>query len=167
MDVISLRKAFEIAEKVDRLITRSDDDFSDHSQFNSYELTKKMQKISINVCFFCKEEEHYQPECPKLKAIIDENLDQVEEKFEEKLHSDSDNLKAQNDSERNESPKEKKVHRSLKDDPRPIATPALRKRKENELRKNQDKLKNLLLKFILQLLLNQKLKRKNKWKRSK
>lgn len=95
-DDISLRKAFEIAEKVDRLITKSDDDFPEQPQFNSRksnfnkkknfhdhkrrsndtdvdELTKQMQKLSINVCFFCKEEGHYQPECPKLKAIIDEN----------------------------------------------------------------------------------------------
>ena len=44
--------------------------------------------------------------------------------------------KASVDDEGNENPKGKKVHRSLKDNPRPIATPGLRKQKENQLREN-------------------------------
>ncbi|ORX68434.1 hypothetical protein BCR32DRAFT_250354 [Anaeromyces robustus] len=169
----SLRKVFEIAEKVDRLITKSDDDYSEQAQFNSRktnfnkknfhdhkrsndtnvdELTKKMQNLSING-------RGSTPVVNKTASILcqPESVEQIEEKFEEEKFSDSDNSlndaveflvnaikrKAQNDSEENESPKEKRVHRSLQDDPRTIATPALRKRKENELREKPSQAKEL------------------------
>lgn len=94
-DNLSLRKAFEIAEKVDRLIPKFTSEYIDTSYSTRpkpyskkktihetkkpkkdddvEDLTKKMKNLSINACFFCKEEGHYQQDCPKLKAIIDEN----------------------------------------------------------------------------------------------
>ena len=95
-DNLSLRKAFEIAEKVDRLIPKFNSEYNEISTYSnnhkSYpkkkisheprkpkkddgmeDLTKKMKNLTINACFFCKEEGHYQQDCPKLKAIIDEN----------------------------------------------------------------------------------------------
>ena len=94
-DHISLNKAFEIAEKVDRLIPKAttdarDNTFSSSSHFKngskrkSYpevrkaekdveELTRRMKNLTISTCFFCKEQGHYQNNCPKLKAIVDKN----------------------------------------------------------------------------------------------
>jgi len=102
-DDISLEKAFSVAEKVDRLMTNTENesdnsnanmrksyynssytnhnrkDFSEgrkHEKKNDEEvedLTKRMKKLTINTCFFFNEHGHYQNSCPKLKAIIDKN----------------------------------------------------------------------------------------------
>ena len=37
------------------------------------DLTKRMKKLTISVCFFCGEEGHYLKICPKLKSKIDAN----------------------------------------------------------------------------------------------
>eukprot|EP00833_Pecoramyces_ruminatium_P016799 jgi/Orpsp1_1/1190831/evm.model.d7180000081504.1 len=98
---ISLNKAFKIAEKVDRLFTRYDDnrEYSNYYSQNKYnrnfqsyskksyetkepqkvkkdeieDLTKRMKNLSIHTCFFCLEKGHNQLNCPKLQEIISAN----------------------------------------------------------------------------------------------
>ncbi len=107
-DDISLNKAFAIAEKVDRLLPKSNQDVyenyynSKRSNFNNpnfkkktftetkrmekgkkdadvEELTKRMKNLTINTCFFFAEKGHYQYYCPKLQANIAENRKQYYE----------------------------------------------------------------------------------------
>ena len=54
------RKDFHEGRKHEK---KNDEDVED--------LTKRMKKLTINTCFFCKEHGHYQNSYPKLKAIID------------------------------------------------------------------------------------------------
>jgi len=102
-DDITLNKAFLIAEKVDRLLVKTDNENSSYStnsnnkngnyssitykrkpdpfnsqkkqekEINMDELTTRMKNLTIKACFFCKEKGHYQHNCPKLNAIIEEN----------------------------------------------------------------------------------------------
>jgi len=98
-DHLSLSKAYEIAEKVDRLTIRNFIEPQVKSQYSSYnsksnfkkktsfeyqkpkqnkevtidELTNKMKDLKISTCLFCSEKGHYQGNCPKLNAIIESN----------------------------------------------------------------------------------------------
>ena len=71
-----------------------------------------------------------------------ENEDEIIINAIKRKINDSNNEKEENNS--------KKVHKSLKDNPRPFATPALRKKKENELQYKPNKpTKNQILPAIL------------------
>ncbi len=41
------------------------------------EITRKMKNLTIKACYFCKEQGHYQNNCPKLKAIVDKNRNEI------------------------------------------------------------------------------------------
>ncbi|KAL6617749.1 hypothetical protein U3516DRAFT_865566, partial [Neocallimastix sp. 'constans'] len=102
-DDLTLSKAYQIAEKVDRLQNRhnftSNNSFSNNysrsnlrsSNTNNYnnqksfdklrierskegkemeDLTRKMKNLTIKVCYFCKEQGHFQSNCPKLRKIM-------------------------------------------------------------------------------------------------
>ena len=105
-DDISLSKAFKIAEKVDRLSSRSEYDnyesTSYHSQ-NRYnktfqppykkrydnnespkvkkeemeDLTKKMKNLSIHTCYFCLKKGHKESNCPAYQEIIANNRKEI------------------------------------------------------------------------------------------
>ena len=102
-DHLSITKAFEIAEKVDRLHLKNSNEYyrefskNTSNHFNNdknkfvkkhsldnvkhkkskdtsiEDLTKKMKELKISACFFCREEGHLQPDCPKLNAILNKN----------------------------------------------------------------------------------------------
>jgi len=102
-DDISLEKAFTIAEKCDRLTTRINSDGIENSyptssskpkNFTKYnftkknnhsephkekkdaevdELTKRMKKLTISVCYYCGQEGHIIKSCPELQSKISDN----------------------------------------------------------------------------------------------
>jgi len=102
-DDITLTQAYKIAEKVDRLRSRVNnnlktDNFSKPSHpsriatsnqaniktFNKNkedaeitDLTKRMKNLTIKACYFCKEKGHYQNQCPKLRAIVEKNREEI------------------------------------------------------------------------------------------
>ena len=118
-DDLTLSKAYQIAEKVDRLQNRStqgstqprqnfttNNSFSNNysrsnlrsSNTNNYnnqksfdklrierskegkemeDLTRKMKNLTIKVCYFCKEQGHFQSNCPKLRKIIQKNREEL------------------------------------------------------------------------------------------
>jgi len=41
------------------------------------ELVSKMRNLTIKTCYFCSEKGHYQQQCPKLRAIIEENKNKL------------------------------------------------------------------------------------------
>jgi len=103
-DDITLSQAYKIAEKVDRLRTKT-------TTFNNYkphysptvppnrslsatpkdvkinnknkedndisDLTKRMKNLTIKACYFCKEKGHIQSHCPKLRAIVEKNRNEM------------------------------------------------------------------------------------------
>jgi len=106
-DEISLERAFWVAEKVDRLNIKKDMDSSNANSHlttrttganstpwfkkrpSSLEIKKteksnemedlvsKMKNLTIKTCYFCSEKGHFQNQCPKLKAIIEENKSKI------------------------------------------------------------------------------------------
>ena len=100
-DDISLEKAFSVAEKVDRLTTRTNrtegESSSSRTTFRSStsykpevrearkqekkgdvdDLVKKMRNLKIKACFFCREPGHVQYDCPKLRSIVEENKTKI------------------------------------------------------------------------------------------
>jgi len=118
-DDLTLSKAYQIAEKVDRLQNRStqgstqprqnfttNNSFSNNysrsnlrsSNTNNYnnqksfdklrierskegkemeDLTRKMKNLTIKACYFCKEQGHFQSNCPKLRKIIQKNREEL------------------------------------------------------------------------------------------
>ncbi len=104
-DNITLAKAFEIAEKVDRLDNRSRYENYESYNYNSQnrynknfpsqfrknesteqqkdkkneieELTRQMRNLTIKACLFCKEKGHLQRNCPKLQEILENNCKEI------------------------------------------------------------------------------------------
>ncbi len=102
-DNISLKKAYAIAEKVDRLMVDQNNSNSNSDNYSKNftskkfysnppyhkkvenkdrkpnysnevdDLTRQMKRLTIKTCFFCSEPGHYQSNCPKLQSIIEEN----------------------------------------------------------------------------------------------
>jgi len=85
-DVITLEKAYLLAEKVDRLSSQKPDDSRKNNQSNfsrqSFAKTNSKstlseenhsKKVKQMICFYCREQGHFQSECPKLKKIIEDN----------------------------------------------------------------------------------------------
>jgi len=85
-DVITLEKAYLLAEKVDRLSSQKSEDSRKNNQSNlskqSFAKTNSkstlseedhFKKVKQRICFYCTEQGHFLSECPKLKKIIDDN----------------------------------------------------------------------------------------------